>query len=257
MTGERAAIARSARTCATVMSSKPWASTGRSLHASSRDSSSSAAPRPHPGPVGQAERIEGGAVARDEVEDLGEAIVAGRMRRLPDRGQLAGQAEQRVDEPREPGRRREHRERRLADDAHHEEPSLHVARDRAKLAAAAQHLLEQVVERDDRAAEKDAPVAQKLALERLDVGPVGDDEQRIGARVHRLEEPRAEECDLAAVGGSTDERERHRWILRPRPIRPGHAEPAGQDRSSMSTNSQSAPAVRRTCRPVSTKPHRS
>ena len=60
-------------------------------------------PRAHPRAVGELERVERRAVSRDHVEDLREPLVAGRLRRVLYRREVAGEAEHRVDEPGETG----------------------------------------------------------------------------------------------------------------------------------------------------------
>src|SRR5207248_1751057 len=47
-------------------------------------------------------------------------------------------------------------------------------------------------------------------------GPVGDDQDGVGASIHGLQEPVPEQPDLPAEGGSEDEA-KHRWILCPGP----------------------------------------
>ncbi len=135
------------------------------------------------------------------------------------RRELVGERAHRVLEPREAGRCRERIQRRLGHDRGQEQPALHLADQRPQLPAAPEHLLEQVVEGADPAADEHAPAAHQLALDGLDVGPVGDDQERVVIRLGRRQEPVKQEGDLAAVGRAEDELERHRWILcaAPRP----------------------------------------
>ena len=101
-----------------------------------------------------------------------------------------------------------------------QQPPLHLADDRPQLAAAPEHLLEQVVERADPAARQHSPAAHQLALDGLDIEPVGHDQERIEIGVRRLQEPVKQKGDLAAVGRTEDELQRHRWILCTAPRRP-------------------------------------
>ena len=163
-------------------------------------------------------------------DEGGQLLGAGRGRRGLRLGhrrrELIGERTDRVLEPGEAGRRRERLERRLGDDRGQEQPALHLADERTQLAAAPEHLLEQVVEGADPAADQHAPAAHQLALERLDVGPVGDDQEGVVIRLGRRQKPVKQEGDLAAVGRAEDELERHRWILcaAPRVAGGGHGD---------------------------------
>ena len=109
-----------------------------------------------------------------------------------------------------------------------QQPPLHLADHRPQLATAPEHLLEQVVEGADPAAGEHSPAAHELALDRLDIEPVGHDQERIEIGVRRLQKPVKQKGDLAAVGRTEDELQRHRWILctAPRRPRPDPASPA-------------------------------
>ena len=137
----------------------------------------------------------------------------GRPRLGHRRGELVGERSDGVLEAREAGRRRERFERRVGDDRRQQQPALHLAHQRPQLAAAPEHLLEQVVKGADPAADEHAPAAHQLALDGLDVGPVGDDQEGVVIRLGRCQKPVKQERDLAAVGRAEDELERHRWIL--------------------------------------------
>jgi hypothetical protein len=169
----------------------------------------------HGGPV------QPGAIFGHERRQLTGAGRLGRRARLGHRGgELVGEGADGVLEAGEARGGGQRVQLCAPDRVGQEQPPLDVADDRAGLATAAQHLLEQVVERPHAAADEHSAPTHELALNRFDVGPVGDDQERVGAGVRRLQEAVEQEGDLAAVGRAEDELERHQVILRVGTSRP-------------------------------------
>ncbi len=166
------------------------------------------------GPVVHADAVDGGAVGRDERRELLGTGRVGGGARLGHRGrELVGERADGFPEAGEPRRRGQRVQRCVADDVCEQEAALDIADERTGLAAAAEHLFEQIVERAHAAADEHAAAPHQVTLDRLDVGAVGHDQERVGVGVRRLQEPVEQEGDLAAVGRAEDELERHQVIL--------------------------------------------
>jgi hypothetical protein len=98
-----------------------------------------------------------------------------------------------------------------AHNAAHEQRPLGASQQPAGIAVAVREPGEDVVERPDRATEERGPPREQLALDPVDVRPVGHDENwlREAAGVERIEIPAKQQLDLARVGGPRDETQRH------------------------------------------------
>ena len=85
--------------------------------------------------------------------------------------------------------------------------ALRITRDGSGIGRAERELAEDVVERADRACEQGAGAPQQVALDPVDVRPVGDDQDRIA--VDRREVPLEETRDLAGFRRPEDESQAH------------------------------------------------
>ena len=154
-----------------------------------------------------AEAVELRAVGGEET-----AQVAFERFRLEQAGLELGEGRrERVGEACEARRAPEPVQRRMPDDAAHEQAALNVGHDRPRVAVSADDLPEDVVERPDRAAEQGAAAREQVPFDALDVRSVRDDEDR--AAVENGQIPLQQKRDFARVGRPCDEAEPHRAIL--------------------------------------------
>ncbi len=98
-------------------------------------------------------------------------------------------------------------------DAADDQVPLRVGRNRTTRSAVARDPLEQVVKGADRAADERAARRQELALDPVDVRPVGHDEHRI--LVERGEVALEQQRDFSRVRGAGEDRKAHRPYRRP------------------------------------------
>jgi hypothetical protein len=121
--------------------------------------------------------------------------------------ELGEDREERVREAGEACRASEPVQRRPAQRAARDEGPLGVARHGTRVGVGERELLEDVVERSDRAGEQRTGPAEQIALDPLDVRPVRHDQHRIA--VDRIEVTLEETRDLAGLRRPHDQCETH------------------------------------------------
>src|SRR5581483_7180624 len=135
--------------------------------------------------------------------------LAADVRRLEQpRLELVERLEQRVGEAAAGGGLPETVERCRGDDPPDEKRALGATQGLLVLPEPWRDPLEEVVERDDRAAEERAATYEQLPLDAVDIGAIRDDEHRL-ARLESREVPLEQKLDFARVGGPRDQPERH------------------------------------------------
>ncbi len=129
--------------------------------------------------------------------------------------ELAEDLEEPVGEASEAGGGREAVELGGREHAAHEQGALRLRDERPGTVAGEGDPLEDVVERPDGAREERRPAREELALDAVDVRPVGHDEERLA--LERGQVAVEQKPDFARVCRPSDEAERHRSIVEPSP----------------------------------------
>ena len=193
MTSARPASAWSSAHSAPVRSSKPYAKTGPALPGLELRGHALGCVAALQVAVPELEPIELGAVGPVQAGE-----VAFQVGRLDQAGlELAERAGQRIREAGEARRVPEPVERGRRDRGADDELPLGIGHHRPVGAAVAGEPLEEIVEGPDPAREERAAPGEELALDPLDVRPVGHDEHRIA--VERVQVALEEQRNLAGV----------------------------------------------------------